>query len=307
MFFFVSQEFTDDLRPSTLSPRELPDGARAAGRLLADLLRQRERARAGHAAADHQPGHGPAVPGQQDSAQLRGHRGLRQRLHAPARASRCSNLLPLPNGIYDPANNQYNASNSAYDTLPLPQPHEQHAAPRRGAERPASAAASGSSRTAKTTSATTSSRRASAGRTTPCRATSRRAASRRCSGRSMVNEMTVGFAHNSYGWYRGRRRVRRRLPPVLPVGGGRRPAAARAVRRRTAIRQGSGYDQADEYPYVPIMTLRRRAAARTCAQLQPGAARRQPDSAGGEPQPPLDVPGRPVLDARPAQLQVRRS
>ncbi len=42
---------------------QLSDGTRAAGGLLADLLRQRERPRPGHAGVDHQPGHGPAVPG----------------------------------------------------------------------------------------------------------------------------------------------------------------------------------------------------------------------------------------------------
>ena len=29
------------------------------------------------------------------------------------------NLLPLPNDIHNPTNNQYNAANSAYETLPL--------------------------------------------------------------------------------------------------------------------------------------------------------------------------------------------
>ena len=133
MFFFVSQEFTDDLRPTDVLTHQLPDGARAARGLLADLLRQRERPGPGHAAADHQPGHGPAVPGQQDSASCAGHRRLRQRPHAPARPADAESAAHAER-VFRPGQQPVQRVQLRRRHVSAPLPNEQHAAARRGAE-----------------------------------------------------------------------------------------------------------------------------------------------------------------------------
>ena len=55
VYFFLSQEWTEDIRPTDVFRTEHADGARAAGRLLADVLRQghAERGRLGHRRARH--------------------------------------------------------------------------------------------------------------------------------------------------------------------------------------------------------------------------------------------------------------
>ena len=145
---------------------------------------------------------------------------------------------------------------------------------RRGVERRASAAASGSSNDREDN---INNNRFAPGighdEQRGARADHRRSAARRCCSSTMVNEVTVGYARNSYGfrpaegkyaydsrdWYRSALGVD---PPRLePFGAYRDPP-------------GLGYDQADEYPYVPIMTVQRRAAAPGCsASYNPGASR----------------------------------
>ena len=192
MFFFVSQEFTDDLRPATFYAHQLPDGARAARRLLADLLRQRERPRPGHAAADHQPGHRPAVPGQQDSSELRRHRRLRQRLHAPARPADAESAAHAERHSRPAAKTSTTRSIRRRHILPLSE-----RTTRVRLDVVLNNGVRGSYRFIKdreTTSATTSSRLASAGRTTPCRARSSQAASPRCSARRWSTKTPSGRA-----------------------------------------------------------------------------------------------------------------
>ena len=269
MFFFVSQEFTDDLRPATFSRTNYPDGARAAGGLLADLLRQRERPGPGHAAADHQPGHGPAVPGEQDSSQLRGHRGLRQRPHDPL-GQQMLNLLPMPNGYFDPANNQYNAYNYGVDTYPY---HSRTNNTLR-LDVVLNASLRGSYRFIKDREDNISNNVFAPGIGWANNAVPGYISTgsiTKVLGPNLVNETTVGFAHNSYAWYADdgdnyedyRQYYRSAAgvePPRLePFGAYRDP-------------QGLGYDQSDEYPYLPAMTYGGGQTRANLASYNPGRA-----------------------------------
>ena len=80
-YFFGSQEFTDDARPTSTTRANMPTGAEYNGDFSADADHQR------HDSADHRPAHRPAVPGQPDSG--RGHAGMRRavQLHRPARSA----------------------------------------------------------------------------------------------------------------------------------------------------------------------------------------------------------------------------
>ena len=101
-YFFVSQEYTDDARPSVDDALQPADRARARRRLLADPHHER------HHSADHRP------------ADWRG--SSRATSFPPDRISPLGqtmlNLLPMPNGILNLAPGQEWTSNSAYDTTP---------------------------------------------------------------------------------------------------------------------------------------------------------------------------------------------
>ena len=171
------------------------------------------------------------------------------------------NLLPLPNEIHDPTNNQYNASNSAYESLPfhsrtsntvrldagIERPHPRQLQVREGPRRqhqqqPVRAGVGGD-------------------RTTRCRDGSSRPAARRCCSSSIVNEVTVGYARNSYGF---RLRDGRGQPTILATGTGRRSASTPRDSSHsvpTAILQGSATTRRTNIPYVPMMSFNKWAAA----------------------------------------------
>jgi hypothetical protein len=84
LYFFLSQEFTHDVRPTTPVSIQPADGRRAHGRLLADARHQRRHP------ANHRSPDGPAIPGKH---------------HPPDRINPMGQailaLLPLPNGVLD--------------------------------------------------------------------------------------------------------------------------------------------------------------------------------------------------------------
>jgi len=118
-FFFVSQEFTDDLRESTLSRTNYPTALERAGDFSQTYF--------GNA---NGPGQGtlltllnpdtPGVPfpGNKIPASCAGIVGCKYGVLNPI-GQKMVNLLPLPNGYVDTSNNQYNAFNFLVDTLPL--------------------------------------------------------------------------------------------------------------------------------------------------------------------------------------------
>ena len=182
------------------------------------------------------------------------------------------NLLPMPNGYFNPANNQYNAANYHVDTMPY---HSRTNNTlrldvvlnnKRARQLPVHQGSRGQHQQQRR------SRRASAGRTTPCRATCPGSVTQ-VLGPTLVNEITVGFAHNSYGWssddgeynedysryYRSAVGVD---PPRLePFGEYRDP-------------QGLGYDQSDEYRTCRPWRTVQAATAPNAGELQPGTSGR---------------------------------
>ena len=128
MFFFVLAGVHRRPAADRRHPRELPDGARAAGRLLADLLRQRERARAGHAAGDHQSRtracRSRATRFRSSCAGIAGC----ENGHMNPMGLAMLNLLPLPNDIHNPHEQSVQRGELDLRDDAAAQPHEQHVA-----------------------------------------------------------------------------------------------------------------------------------------------------------------------------------
>ena len=244
---------------------ELPDGARAA---RATSRRPTSATRTGRARARCStiinPDTGQPFPGNKIPLSCAGIAGcVNGRMHPMGQ--QMLNLLPLPNDIHNPSQQPVQRVQLGVRHAAAAQPHEQHAAPRRGAERPASAAASGSSKDREDNISNNGSRRASAGRTTrvPGRIITGSSTQvlelvdgQRNDGRVRARTATGScpttgeYTYDYRDWYRSALGVD---PPRLePFGAYRDPP-------------GLGYDQADEYPYVPIMSLRWAAAAPACS------------------------------------------
>ena len=102
-YFFISQEYTDDARPTTIEPRQYADGAREGRGFLADAddelglsSRSSTRRRGSHFRETSSP----------QIASTRWARG-------------CSTSLPTANGITNPQAGQEWTSNSTYDLTPV--------------------------------------------------------------------------------------------------------------------------------------------------------------------------------------------
>ena len=118
-------------------------------------------------------------------------------------------------------------------------------------------------------------------------------------GSSIVNEVMVGRALEQLRVPIGRRRIRVRLPRLVAVDARRRSAAPRAIRQRTAKTPGSATTRRTSIPYVPLMGFSRRKPRWTARQQRfPSRYGAGVGAAGGEPEPAVVVPGRPVVDAR---------
>ncbi len=242
LFFFASQEFTDDLRESTLVRNNMPTALERVGNFSQTYYGNANEQGQGTLQAIIDPLTGQAFPGNV----------IPQNRINPLGAAMV-NLLMMPNDIHNPASNQYNAANNLVETLPL---HSRTNTTLRldvvlgerlrGSWRYirdrednisnnvfspgigwANNAVPGWLQTVGITSVLSS---------------------------SMVNETTFGYAKNSYSWiaptgeyaedYRQYYRSATGIDPpkLYPFGQYRDP-------------QGIGYEaeQADEYPYLPTM------------------------------------------------------
>jgi len=268
-FFFVSQEYTDDLRTSSISRVNYPTALERQGDFSQTYFGNANGPGEGTLQQIINPDTGQPFPGNKIPATCAGIAGCVNG-HMNAMGLAMLNLLPLPNDIHNPQNNQYNAANSAYETLPL---HSRTNTTLR-LDAVASASLRGSLRFINDREDNIQNNRFAPGLGTTNNAVPGRlltASATQVLSSSMVNEMAGGYARNSYGfrpaegkdaydprdWYRSALGVD---PPRLePFGPYQDPPAI-------------GYNQADEYPYVPIMSFSGGNRAGLLGSYNPGAS-----------------------------------
>ena len=250
MFFFVSQEFTDDLRASTLSRTNYPTALERQGDFSQTYFGNANGPGQGTVLTIINPDTGQQFPGNKIPVSCVGTVGCKYGQISPL-GQKLLNLLPLPNGYYDPTNNQYNAYNYGVDTLPL---HSRTNNTVR-LDLVLNPDLRGSFRFIKDREDNISNNVFAPGIGWANNAVPGYTATgtvTKVFGPNVVNETTVGFAHNSYSWiqptgehfedYRQYYRSAAGVDPprIEPFGAFRDP-------------QGLGYDQSDEYPYLPTM------------------------------------------------------
>ena len=116
-FFFVSQEFTDDLRPATFSRTNYPTALERQGDFSQTYFGNANGPGQGTLVQIINPDTGQPFPGNKIPASCAGITGCVNGYMHPL-GQQMLNLLPMPNGYFDPANNQYNAFNYGVDTYP---------------------------------------------------------------------------------------------------------------------------------------------------------------------------------------------
>lgn len=258
LFFFASQEFTDDLRESQIERVNYPTALERRGDFSQTYV--------GNA---NGPGEGTVVPiiDPLTGQPFPGNKIPQDRINPISQAM--LNLLPMPNGIHDPATNQYNASNSLYETLPR---HSRTNNTLRF-DVVLSQNVRGSYRFIKDREDNVLNNRFAPGIGTANNGVPGYISTGSVTavlGPTLVNETTVGFAHNSYSWvpaddehFEDYRQFYRSAagvdPPRLsPFGDYRDP-------------QGLGAHQTDEYPYLPQMAFGSDTSQRqNLAEFSPG-------------------------------------
>lgn len=269
-FFFVSQEFTDDLRPATFSRTNYPTALERQGDFSQTYFGNANGPGQGTLVQIINPDTGQPFPGNKIPASCAGIAGCVNGYMHPL-GQQMLNLLPMPNGYFDPANNQYNAFNYGVDTFPY---HSRTNNTLR-IDGVLNSAVRGSYRFIKDREDNISNNVFAPGIGWANNAVPGYISTgsfTQVLGSNLVNETTVGFAHNSYAWYaddgkynedyrqyyRGAAGID---PPRLePFGAFRDP-------------QGLGYDQSDEYPYLPAMTYGANGQTRlNLASYNPGRA-----------------------------------
>jgi len=269
VFFFVSQEFTDDLRPTTITRVNYPTALERNGDFSQTYFGNANGPGQGTLQVITNPDTGLPFPGNKIPQSCAGIPGCKNGyLHGMGQ--KMLNLLPMPNEIRNPQNNQYNTSNSAYENLPL---HNRRSTSVR-LDTVVNNAVRGSFRMVNDRENNISNNRFAPGLGETNNAVPGRimtGSSTQVLGSTMVNEIVVGYARNSYGfrpaegehaydprdWYRSALGVD---PPRLePFGEYRDPP-------------GLGYDQADEYPYVPIMRFGGGSRSGLLGNYNPGAS-----------------------------------
>ena len=273
MFFFGSQEFTDDLRPTDVVRVNYPTALERAGDFSQTYFGNANGPGQGTLQVIINPDTGLPFPGNKIPLTCAGIPGCKNG-HINQTGLAMLNLLPLPNDIHNPQPNQYNAANSTYETMPL---HSRTSSTFRY-DVVLSQSIRGSFKFSNDREDNINNNRFAPGLGVTNNAVPGRLmtiASTQVLSSKMVNEVTVGYARNSYGfrsaegqyaydprdWYRSALGVD---PPRLePFGPYRDPP-------------GLGYDQSDEYPYVPIMRFRRERRGGSRAGLlssyNPGAS-----------------------------------
>ena len=250
VFFFASQEYTDDLRPSTITRVNYPTALERNGDFSQTYFGNANGPGQGTLQPIINPDTGRPFPGNKIPTSCDGIPGCKHGYIHPM-GQKMLNLLPMPNDIHNPQPGQYNAANSAYENLPL---HHRISTSAR-VDAVINNAIRGSFRIVNDKEHNVSNNQFAPGigyvdNRVPGRITT--FASTQVLSSSMVNEVVVGRAWNSFGfmsdegkyaynykdWWRSSLGVD---PPRLEPFG--------AFREEP----GLGYHQADEYPYVPIM------------------------------------------------------
>jgi len=270
MFFFVSQEYTDDLRPATFSRTNYPTALERQGDFSQTYSGNANGPGQGTVQPIINPDTGQAFPGNRIPLSCAGIPGCVNGYLHPL-GQQMLNLLPVPNGYFDPANNQYNAYNYGVDTFPY------HSRTNNTVRLDVvlNPSLRGSYRFIKDREDNISNNVFAPGigwanNAVPGYIST--ASVTKVFGPRLVNETTLGFAHNSYAWYADdgkyhedytqyyRSAVGLEPPRLEPFGAYRDP-------------QGLGYDQSDEYPYLPAMTFGANGQSRAnLASYNPGRA-----------------------------------
>jgi hypothetical protein len=249
-YFFASQEYTNDLRTSSTSRANYPTALERQGDFSQTYTGNANGPGEGTLQQIINPDTLLPFPGNKIPATCAGIPGCVYG-HLNPMGVAMLNLLPLPNEIHNAQNNQYNAANSAYETLPL---HSRTSTTLRF-DAVANDSLRGSFRFINDREDNINNNVFAPGIGISNNAVPGHIATGSATqvlSRSMVNEMSGGFGHNSYSWIPGtgkyyedyRKYYRSAVgvdPPRLePFGPYRDP-------------QGLGYSQADEYPYLPSM------------------------------------------------------
>jgi hypothetical protein len=262
MFFFWSQEFTDDLRPAGFARTNYPTALERQGDFSQTYFGNANGPGQGTRVNIINPDTGQPFPGNKIPLSCDGIPGCVNGYIHPL-GQQMLNLLPLPNGYVDTSNNQYNAFNYGVDTFPY---HSRTNNTLR-LDVVVNPSVRGSYRFIKDREDNISNNVFAPGigwanNAVPGYISTGSVTS--VLGPRLVNETTLGFAHNSYGWFSDdddyredyRQYYREALgvePPRLEQFGDYRDP------------QGLGYNQSDEYPYFPQMTFG--AAGQTRANL----------------------------------------
>jgi hypothetical protein len=250
LFFFVSQEFTDDLRPSTITRVNYPTAAEKNGDFSQTYFGTANGPEQGTLQQIINPDTGLPFPGNIIPKSCDGIPGCKNG-YIHEMGQKMLNLLPTSNEIHNPQPGQYNAANSAYENLPL---HSRTSTSAR-LDAVINNAIRGSFRIVNDREHNVSNNGFAPGigyvdNAVPGRITT--GSSTQVLSSSIVNEVVIGRAWNSFGfvsdtgkykynyrdWWRSSLGVD---PPRLEPFGAYREEP------------GLGYDQADEYPYVPLM------------------------------------------------------
>ncbi|MEO7274789.1 MAG: hypothetical protein ABIX28_09090, partial [Vicinamibacterales bacterium] len=269
MFFFGSQEFTDDLRPTDVVRVNYPTALERMGDFSQTYFGNANGPGQGTLQPIINPDTGQPFPGNRIPLTCAGIPGCKNGRINPTGLAML-NLLPLPNDIHNPQPNQYNAANSTYETMPL---HSRTSSTFRY-DVVLNQNVRGSLKFSKDREDNINNNRFAPGLGITNNAVPGQLmtiGSTQVLSSKIVNEVTIGYAKNSYGfrpaegqyaydprdWYRSALGVD---PPRLePFGDYRDPPAL-------------GYSQSDEYPYVPIMRFAGGSRSGLLGSYNPGAS-----------------------------------
>jgi hypothetical protein len=239
-FFFVSQEYTDDLRASTPSRVNYPTALERQGDFSQTYFGTASGPGQGTLQVITDPLTGQPFPGNRIPA---------DRINALGQ--KLLNLLPMPNNIYNPQPGQYNAANSTYETLPL---HSRTNTTLRF-DVVHSSSLRGSYRFIKDREDNISNNAFAPGIGVANNAVPGYISTGGLTmvlGNSIVNEMTSGFAHNSYSWIPGTGDHFEDYRQYYRSAAGVDPPRLEPFASYSDPQQW-GYAQADQYPYLPTM------------------------------------------------------
>ena len=245
LFFFVSQEFTDDLRPSGVSTTNYPTALERNGDFSQTFYGNANGPGQGTLNTITDWTTGAAFPGNVIPANRINPLGQKM-----------LNLLPLPNGAFDPANNQYNRFNYLTETLPF------HSRTNNTGRMDVvlNEKLRGSFRFIKDREDNIENNRYAPGIGWSNNAVPGYLMSgsiTKVISSSMVNETSFGFAHNQYSWIAAEGEHAEDLTKYYRSAVGIDPPRLEPFgpyADKQPIGYRVGYNQYDEWPYIPQMS-----------------------------------------------------